>query len=836
MPFSSTNPVRVNSYTTGAQETPTTVGLAGGGWVTVFNSMNQDGSINGVFSQAYNAAGVAVGGQQQVNTNTQSAQEDMSVAALADGTYVVVWSDSTGDADGSIGVNMRHYSAFGVPLSPETHVNSTAIGQQYAPEVAALPSGGWVVTWAAYSQTFYTDPSDGSQALITDQRIYQQVYNAAGVKVGGETMLGSPYPVPYVWPGNPQFQDDPEITSLADGGWVVTWKNHDPYASSFSIQSQAFDADGTPKGGFVTVSDELGAPFLETKPHIVGLAGGGWVTVWAASGGGNYKIAGQMFDANGVKVGGEFNASDISAGSKTFPQIIALANGGFVVGWQGVGGSDTSGAGLYVRSYGADGTPRDTGPVQVNTFSDNDEIFMSLAALDSGGFVAVYYSAYTTNGPNGLSTDADIYQQVFGADGTKIDSETYVTGVQGIDYDFLGLTQLGDDKWVITYNTKDSGGGVGTDLFQKVYTFVHSAPSGVDKAVNVDVYLQHTFSIADFGFSDLDGDVLNGVKIVSIDNGGVLKLNGVVVQPGTVISADMISQLVWTGNEAGPYSGKIGFQVIDSGGTAYGSFNTDPTTNFVNLVVSVIDAGPENHVGSLTVGIQHLPNLIALSNGDFITVWASTDSSGMGIYFQRYDSTGNAIGAETKVNGANPYGFINLSPSIALLNDGGWVIAWSGADANQYGIYAKRFDAAGNAASSQFAVNAFTTGQQTAPVVIGLDDGGWAIEWGGANANDAGGIVQRIYDKNGVTSGATDPNLDASVNTFTTGSQSQYEVTKLAGGGWVATWVSNAQDPDGSNGIYQQVYSSAGAKIWRRDPGQYLFYRKPGTAACCCAC
>ncbi len=816
MSFSSTNPVTVNSYTTGQQNTAVTIALAGGGWVTLFNSDGQDGSGTGIYSQAYNASGVAVGGQQQVNSHTQSNQEEFSVTALPDGTYVVAWTDYSGDTDGTAGITMRKYAANGTPITGEIDVNSTVTGSQVTPQITSLANGGWLVTWVAYSQTYATDPFDGSQFLVNDQRVYQQAYSASGVKVGGEVLVGSPYPVPLEWPVTVVQDGQQQVTSLSDGGWVVTWHHFDPNALEHSIQSQAYNADGSQKAGLVTVSDESnpGSPFTESTPQIVELAGGGWVMTWVATQLGEYKIAGQVFDASGTKVGGQFEASDSLTGVKESPQVIALADGGFVVGWQAAGGSDSFGKGLYVRSYDADGTARDSGSVQVNTYFAHDEINMSLAALDSGGFVAVYYSAYDTIQPDGsVSSDADIYQQVFGADGSKVDAETYITGVQGIQYGPLGMEQLGGDKWVITYNTKNAGSG--TDIVQKTVTFVHAAPEGQSTKVVVDPTLQHVFSIADFGFSDQDGDVLASVKIVSVDNGGVLKLNGVVVQPGTVIAADQIPQLTWVGKEGEPFSGKIGFQVTDSGGTAHGSANVDTSTNYLTLAVPVVDASDEIHVGSLTSGNQQTPNVIALPDGGYVTVWNSTNgSSSEGIYFQQFDSQGQAAGQETLVSDdKGPLFQYNRMPSIALLEKGGWVIAWQANDGDFTGIYAKQYDINGNAVGNQIAVNAFVTGSQTNPLVTGLDNGGWVVEWSGANSTDTSGVIQRIFDENGQTVGALNPAMDLSVNTFTTGTQYLPEITKLTTGGWVSTWISLTQDPDGSSGVYQQVYSSAGVPV-----------------------
>jgi hypothetical protein len=48
------------------------------------------------------------------------------------------------------------------------------------------------------------------------------------------------------------------------------------------------------------------------------------------------------------------------------------------------------------------------------------------------------------------------------------------------------------------------------------------------------------------------------------------------------------------------------------------------------------------------------------------------------------------------------------------------------------------------------------------------------------------------------------------VNTYTTGSQGEAQITALADGGWVVTWTSEDQDFS-SDGVYQRRYTSSGA-------------------------
>ena len=60
-----------------------------------------------------------------------------------------------------------------------------------------------------------------------------------------------------------------------------------------------------------------------------------------------------------------------------------------------------------------------------------------------------------------------------------------------------------------------------------------------------------------------------------------------------------------------------------------------------------------------------------------------------------------------------------INPAVAVLSDGTVVLTWSsyGQDGDMYGIYAQRFNAGGTALGGEFRVNTYTTGNQNGAVV-----------------------------------------------------------------------------------------------------------------------
>jgi hypothetical protein len=115
-----------------------------------------------------------------------------------------------------------------------------------------------------------------------------------------------------------------------------------------------------------------------------------------------------------------------------------------------------------------------------------------------------------------------------------------------------------------------------------------------------------------------------------------------------------------------------------------------------------------------------------------VVAWQSNsgqDGDGWGIYAQRFASNGEAIGPEVRVNtlaGGN-----QSWAQVAALSTGGYVITWQDDGANDgsgYGVYGQRFDAGGSALGGQFLINTTTTSTQYHNNVAAYD-GGFAAVW-----------------------------------------------------------------------------------------------------------
>ncbi|MCW5599183.1 MAG: hypothetical protein KIT59_08750 [Nitrosomonas sp.] len=141
----------VNTTTASHQMAPSITAFIDGGFVVTWNSYNQDGSGYGVYAQRYDANGAELGREFRINTATASDQVSRSTAALTDGGFVVTWQSFGQDGDG-LGVYAQRYDANGEIQGGEFRVNTTSTDHQSNSSVAALADGGFVVSWDSYGQ------------------------------------------------------------------------------------------------------------------------------------------------------------------------------------------------------------------------------------------------------------------------------------------------------------------------------------------------------------------------------------------------------------------------------------------------------------------------------------------------------------------------------------------------------------------------------------------------------------------------------------------------------------------------------------------------------------
>ena len=180
--------------------------------------------------------------------------------------------------------------------------------------------------------------------------------------------------------------------------------------------------------------------------------------------------------------------------------------------------------------------------------------------------------------------------------------------------------------------------------------------------------------------------------------------------------------------------------------------------------------GPEFRVNSYTTSHQQFPAVAADAAGNFVVVWASQgqdDPDFAGVFGQRYDAAGAPLGGEFQVNSYTTQ--IQSKPAIAIDGAGMFVVVWesSGQDGSGRSVAGQKFDALGFPAGGEFQVNSYTTDQQLTPAVAAAFSGEFVVVWQ-SNTQDGSsyGVFGRRFSAAGVPQGG-----DFQVNNYTTGPQ-----------------------------------------------------------------
>jgi len=186
-------------------------------------------------------------------------------------------------------------------------------------------------------------------------------------------------------------------------------------------------------------------------------------------------------------------------------------------------------------------------------------------------------------------------------------------------------------------------------------------------------------------------------------------------------------------------------------------------------------------INTFTPNNQALPAFASLSNGGFVAVWVSYEqgSNISGIYFQQYDSDGTPVGPETGVNITSYIYQDDNNPSVVGLNDGGFVIAYSGERGTQFQLYTDQGTPKGqlvNVASQLFTPDGVSSYSYTS--IAALKDGGFVVTY----ANFLRGVAARIFDANGKAKGDE-------FRVALPGELTVYpEITTLSDGSFVIVW------------------------------------------------
>ena len=322
----------INTYTTNHQSFPSVASLSGGGFVIVWQSLGQDGSGYGIFGQRYDSDGDMAGVEFQINTQSGFNQAAPSVATLYGGSFIVTWHSAGQDGSGS-GIYGQLYDSDGVAQDDEFKINTTTEGNQNFSFVESLTGGGFVVVWDSESQ-------DGSGS-----ELYGQIYDSAGQASGNELTINT---------FTENDQKSCSAAGLADGGFVVVWASDDQDGDGYGVYGQRYDAAGVAVGTEFIVNSYTVAN--QESPDVISLADGGFIVSWESYGqdGSLEGIYAQLYNGSATAIGNEIRLNSVTENNQNDPVVASIFNLGFVALWESPDEQDQASTGVYGRLFSVD--------------------------------------------------------------------------------------------------------------------------------------------------------------------------------------------------------------------------------------------------------------------------------------------------------------------------------------------------------------------------------------------------------------------------------------------------------------------------------------------------
>ncbi|HZF96411.1 MAG TPA: Ig-like domain-containing protein, partial [Allosphingosinicella sp.] len=695
----------------------------------------------------------------------------------------------------------------------ELVASTTATTLLTASAVSYLPGGGFVVAWA-----------NQSNGAVRVQR-----YDAAGAKLGGEILISTSTSATH-------SLNEVSVTGLSNGGFVVGWQNNSEGGTfgDYGALGQLFDAAGAKIGGEFAFAPA--AAGYQGSPDVTRLSGGGFVATWVEGDGAGHGTRGQIFNAQGVRVGNVFAVNTTLANNQLHPAVAGDAAGGFVAVWQDSTGGDF--AGIAIRAQRFDAAGQKVGAeTQVNHLSSNvvradvtvlasggyvvtwenrtnnaydvkarvfdaagqplgaeflvntgtasEQGNAAVASLPWGGFVVTWHDFSQQNGdPSGA-----VRGQVFDAAGAKVGTEFLVNSVVAQDQIYPDVTVLDSGSIVFSW-TDYSTASIKAQIFD---------PAGAPTDISLSRTTLSEAAVEGIAVAVISSDAAENASpiytLVSDSTGGAFAIEG-----NRLVVADSAKLDFETAPGA-----SVTIRVSDANGNSYQETIALTLTDSRDEVR--YDAGAEFLVNSVQAGDQYAGSVAAFAGG-FVFTWYSDGD----IRAQLFAADGSRIGGEFapatyQVN-------MQIGPSAASLASGGFAIAWGdssqgGGDTSLYAVKMQMFDAAGARVGGELLVNETTDQFQYQPSIAALKGGGIVVAWTDESSSQ-GNIKARLYDDAGKALTG-----EFTVNTSLQFQQSAPSAAALAGGGFVISWYDQgAIGSDGGGGsVKAQIFDAAGKKV-----------------------
>ena len=725
-----------------------------GNFVVAWQSKDQDYGDDkyGIYAQIWDNTGSEIRNEFRINDTLPMDQLNPSISMADNGDFIIGWQSHSTNSE----IYAKRFDITGNPEGDEFLVNLTSVKDQANPDVALNRNGDFVVAWQSEDQDGFGQGVFGQQFKnisklsfiegdgVDDARIVFEgtlrqindaldglIYAPNKDFVGNDTLSLTT---------NDQHATDPK-SDVDSFDINVGPINDAPVITSPGLQiipqdgSLTFDAGSNE----ISISDVDAGTVVQSvtmvgNHGIITLINIGGLASLNGNGTDLVTLSGTLSDINAALNGMQFDPTSGFAGSASI--FLRVDDPG-----ESLPGDELSAAQtvfIQIDPDGFNGAPEIELPGPQRT-DKNVELFLDsesanlISINDDAGIGIIEVSLTVANGTITLS------------DGATGDINEYI--VQTGNQTNPAVGAFADGSYVLVWESPGQDGN-GTGIVGQRFS------SG--------------------GFAMGDEFIVN-----SFVTGNQLEASIATSSNGNFV-------VTWQSPQDGGGLGVYG-QLFDNFGFAIGD---------------------EFIINTTTASDQHFVDVAMADDGSFVAVWQSggdLDGNGEGIFAQRFDANGVTLGDEFSVT-TTIIGN-QTAPAIAMSGaSGDFVVVWQSADNNMNGIFAQRFDRDGGAIGNQFLVNTTALNEQISPDVAMDDTGNFVVTWESVNEDGFGRTVAaRLYNNLGQPQGS-----GFIVNDFVAGDQEAPAVAMNSGTGeFVIIWQSANQDGDGDAIVGQRFDANA---------------------------
>lgn len=604
----------------------------------------------------------------QVNTTSIDSQLNPSIAVSRDGKKVVTWVSSDGNGTGIFG---QRYDSNGAKVGNEFRVNTNIASNEFneygCKTVAMSDDGSFMVVWTQ---------SDNDNLEVWGQR-----YDLNGVKIDSPIQINS------YFTGEQRY---PSISARGNGDYVVTWSSYGQDGSLWGIYAKQIFANGTTSNE-IPVNTTTNSHQMTSDVSVN--ASGNFVITWTAFDS-IWNVYAQRFNSDGIPNGSEFKVNTSGDIINNNPTVALDSNNNFMVTWFSVPDL-VNGFDIMARKYDSTGTATTTNDFVVNTdMRLGDQVSSKVTTNDAGNFVVTWQDSSGNDG-----SSLGVHAKKYNSDGTSIinsvNNPEFIISKYRRKAQRAPLVAIDNSgKYSVVWDSYGQDGseyGIYMQNFDFNTNTNYSPISG--NQIGIDACVGEG-GICVKGEQQINSFTLNHQQEVSIATN---KVNGNHVA-------------VWVSEHQDGSGNGIFAQMYNGSGQKQGG----------EIQVNGIAGGEQNNVyGSRAVGMD--------SQGNFIVVWMSHEAGNWQIRMQKFNSSGQKVGDEYRVNDTT--GTDKMYPSVSMNGSGNFAITWSSQGSNGWDIHAKIFNPLGGH-TNEFVANSTVAGDQVNSDVYLDDNNTYTIVWG----------------------------------------------------------------------------------------------------------